>query len=258
MPAATPASQPSWSGLTNQSGISSWCPFFAINAMESASSIRVPIMKRALTFAAVVLCTSTAIAQTSPTSLFRNAIQQNKPTPAPVLLTQAEIGNSNFSPEAEIPNPFDFGAELAAPPVPQVTIDSANDAPADPSSLPTGIRHNRKRTTVDALVDYATLSGVANASYGGVNWGYGTAKAPNHVANVLLRQECVDGLWASYPAMRAAECELMWRRLTATKNCGCGRDGCQSCNSGCAQCGHGTVLNRYAQSGCDSCDSCGN
>lgn len=206
-------------------------------------------MKRLFSFATVLLLTFSA-APLLAQSPYRSTVPTiNR------LAQQAEVGNSDFGGNTNIPNPFDFGGVPEAPPTPTYADESAElEDLQDPTSLPTGIRH-RRRNAVDAMVDYAVLSGVGQASHG-VHWGYGIPTAPNHIANILVRQECVDGLWDSYPAMRAAECELMWRHLTATKHCGCGggcNSGCQSCQAGCATggCAHGP-RNRYTAS-CDSC-----
>lgn len=173
------------------------------------------------------------------------------PTVPTLPLIQPEVGPAMQAPL--IPNPFD-NAPVEAPPLPAEVASDLEVGPQDPTSLPTGLRHRHRRSPVDAMVDYATLSGVADASgpHGIVDWGYGQLKAPNHIASILLREECVDGLWDSYPATRAAECELMWKRLTATKRCCQGCNGCGGCASGCGA-GNCGQVNRYTQS-CDGCD----
>ena len=165
----------------------------------------------------------------------------------------------------EIPNPFDMLGNTKNKPSeqkPQAPIIDPAPAPptqivpaqpvlktdlpqaeitADPTRLP--VRTNAP--VVDTMATYGHIAGVPDATATQVDWCYGTAQTPNPVAEVLLRQECVEGLWDGYDAMRAEECALMWSRLTAQKKC----RGCSKCRPDC-------TTNRYqtCDNGCQQCD----
>lgn len=141
-------------------------------------------------------------------------------------------------------NPFGFFEEDAnSAPEP---LSNANDLlvdeqppVSDPTSLPVAKKH---RSMVDTIVDQGVMASVADASSTPINWG-GSPQTPNPVGQWLLREECVEGLWASYPQQRAAECAHMWSHL----------NGHSACNSPCNVAGPCSVCaeparNRYTES----------
>jgi len=240
-----------------------------------------------LTAVALVCC------MVRPTVAQVQILRSGMPTPAPRLVGDqtavAEVEPLQMlTPAAspEIPNPFDyfdqgFSAEqtpiespVSLAPPPQ-TEPLASESPvaekaaeSDPASLPVG-RHHRQNspTIVDTIVSHATLGNIPNAAVTPVYWG-GAPQTPNPVAQWLMREQCVEGLWANYQQQRAAECDHMWSHLNGH---GCGT----ACASGpcsvCSQHAHqpATPRNRYLERfaaqppvGCNSCaqptacDSC--
>ncbi len=209
-------------------------------------------------------------------------LRSGTPTPAPRLISdQTSLAEAEplpfVSPNAPdaIPNPFDyFDQELPkveplaeqSPSVPFADEPAATeDQPnSDPASLPVGRRQRENGpTVVDTIVSQAALGNIANASVTPVYWG-GNAQTPNPVAEWLLREECVAGLWANYPQQRAAECAQMWSNL-AGHSCGCGAGTCSSgtCGAASASCTtcatHAAPRNRYLERlsappmGCNTC-----
>ena len=176
------------------------------------------------------------------------------------------------SPSAKnAPNPFDIFDTQA---MPQRSAPIAEiDAPADPRSIRVG-RQEVPTSVVETIVNHSMVGSIPQASMAPANWSQG-CQTPNPVADILLRQECTDGLWATYPAERAAECADMWNTLSGNHH-GCA-SGCNSCGTagGCGavvgcHSGHKPVLNRYRQHhaapatcgsvapstcGCSQCDS---
>ncbi|MEM8732970.1 MAG: hypothetical protein AAGG44_02025 [Planctomycetota bacterium] len=209
-------------------------------------------------------CLGVAILCSSTSSLFAQVQLLNRgPTPAPRLTaSQAEVEDSlPFVPETppSIANPFDFqtSTELApALQAPAVPSQVGQAQAGDPTSLPVGIRHrHRRNAVVDTMSNLGSIASVPHAATTQIDWCYGSTKTPNPVADVLLHQECVEGLWDRYPAQRAAECAHMWSKLTASKGCHrCQHGGCGSkCDSGCAS----QPVNRYrTNSSCDTCAHC--
>ncbi|MFN3191551.1 MAG: hypothetical protein ACE361_13665 [Aureliella sp.] len=213
-------------------------------------------------------CLGVAILCSSTSSLFAQVQLLNQgPTPAPKLTaSQAEIDDSlPFVPDPQqaIDNPFDLHRSSDAAPslqAPPTRPQSAQGQESDPASLPVGIRHrHRRNAVVDTMSNMGSIASVPHAATTQIDWCYGSTKTPNPVADVLLHQECVQGLWDRYPAQRAAECAHMWAKLTASKGCHrCQHGGCGSCSSG--NCDSGCTsqpVNRYrAKSSCDSCVHC--
>jgi hypothetical protein len=171
---------------------------------------------------------------------------------------------SGLQPAAEqIPDPFQFLDNPQEPASTPAKTDSSRSpvliAPqtksgesSDPASLPVSRPYSSNNAVVDTMVHQGVIASVPHAATSPVEWCYGELRAPNHVADFLMRQECVEGLWDRYPAQRAAECAHMWEKLTATKQCHCGH-GCGSCN---ANYSHSGSVNRYTQSQCDGCAHC--
>lgn len=119
-------------------------------------------------------------------------------------------------------------------------------AGTDPNSLPVG-RHTHQREIVDTIGDYSMLENIPHYENTQVSWNHRT---PNPVADSMLRQHCVNGLWDSYPAQRALECMRIQERL-AGHACGhCGTAG------SCGTCGCGTSAmprNRYREQSNQNC-----
>lgn len=200
----------------------------------------------------------------NPANAQTHANRLNRPTPAPTLVSGAnQIPSSDSPTTAEInaiDNPFDFldapqpehglRTEASSP-----SDTSRSNSPAsDPSSLPV-VRHPRQGI-VDAIVDHAALDGVMDASQSPVFWTQ-SAQTPNPVASILLREQCVQGLWDGYQAERARECAAMWAHLAGHQHCG---NACGSCAAGGCQSGAcAGPRNRYREA-CDSapvgCSSC--
>ena len=184
-------------------------------------------------------------------------ILSGTPTPAPQLvstqsdLTEEAVGLFDSTPSVSTPareavNPFEGLTQV-------LTIDGENTSePAsdDPNSLPVG-RHHRQRTVVETIIDHSAAAYVPNASYAPVYWGNQMPQAPNPVAEVMLRQQCVDGLWAGYQAERAQECAAKWEHI-AGKHHGC--TSCKGAGKPCSTCDVQPV-NRYIQS-TPSCSDC--
>ncbi|MCR9293492.1 MAG: hypothetical protein NXI32_12285 [bacterium] len=216
----------------------------------------------------ISLCATVALICCGTSSLFGQIrlgdasafrLQEDINSPSDIRPAEAPIG---LNAEAEIPDPFTFldDSDGSIPPLsPEAT--AAQQAPAleiqpqadmdpsltDPKSLP--VRTNLpKNSVVDTMVNDDTVASIPNAALQPVDWCYGQMRAPNHVADYLMRQECVNGLWDNYPAQRAAECAHMWKHLTAKKKCRCGH----GCNTACGSC----PTNRYVSENCDSCTHC--
>ncbi len=217
-------------------------------------------MKKLHLLAAVAL----SCCAVSPTFAQVQILRNGVPTPAPRLVSDrtslAELEPLPIaSPDsaAAIPNPFDyFDQELPQIDPQATTIEEAlpnlvvdepaaagpnSDAERDPKSLPVG-RHHRQNSPsmVDTIVSQAALGNIPNASVTPIYWG-GAPQTPNPVAEWLLREDCVGGLWANYPQQRAAECADMWNCLSGN-GCGCGAGGC----------GHGGC----ATGACGTCNTC--
>ena len=179
-------------------------------------------------------------------------LRAGTPTPAPRLVSdQTSLSEAQPLPLAPnsaetTSNPFDFFDKELPQVEPQVepqaevsqsdlqsaspsnqTLTNDQETESDPASLPVGRRHRHNGpSVVDTIVSQATLGNIANASVTPVNWG-GNMQTPNPVAEWLLREECVEGLWANYPQQRAKECATMWSKLAGP---------CGGCSSGtCAQ-----------------------
>ncbi len=223
-------------------------------------------------------------------------LRSGTPTPAPRLVSD-ETSLSEAQPlplvpnsADAIPNPFDFfdqelpqvepQAEVSqtdlqstSPPL-EESITSDQEAESDPASLPVGRRHRHNGpSVVDTIVNQATLGNIANASVTPISWG-GNIQTPNPVAEWLLREECVQGLWANYPAQRAAECATMWSKLAGPCG-GCSSGSCVKAAAPCTTCqtssaprnrylerlsaspmGCNTCAPQLSNTGCTTCDSC--
>ncbi len=157
---------------------------------------------------------------------------------APGEVTQTTQPSISFADDAPVAAEDESPVRFA--PAPATTIEE------DPTSLPVA---NFGGNVVDTMANYGAISAVGNAELAPIDWGgYGMVRTPNPVADVLLHEECVQGLWDGYSAQRAAECSKMWSRLTAQKKCRkCGGKGC------CNECDG--AVNRYTQS-CDNCSQC--
>lgn len=193
------------------------------------------------------------------------------PTPrAAANADDLEEGLQFLTSASDIPDPFailEQNSDTEAAPSPA-------DAPAAPAQIepaaeidtiipdPSALEAeaDSQSDVVDRIVDQATVDGIPHANLSPIDWNQGVPNAPNHVARVMMRQECVDGLWNGYAQMRAEECAHMWAKLTATKKChdgSCGKNGCGAHGCGASGCGGGHTVNRYTGQGCDgSCADC--
>lgn len=130
----------------------------------------------------------------------------------------------------------------------------------DAASIPVGLHHRRNSSVVDTIVNQATLGSIPHCATTPIDWGT-SPHTPNAVADWLLREQCVAGLWDGYPQQRAAECARMWARLAGHSTCG---SGCATVSGPCTVCAqHPQVRrNRYtgrfsaAPMGCEPCNSC--
>ena len=178
----------------------------------------------------------------------------------------------------QIPNPFDYFAQEQSPSFPQAvsaesaasanSANSANSAPRSlpeehsrieapprspvtaqqpsgdslPAALPAGRDPQQQRSIVDTIVDQAAVGNVPqwiNAPM------YRSApQTPNPVADWLLREECVAGLWGGYQQQRAAECAHMWAHLSG--HCG-HHSACGAATGVCNACDSPRVRNRYLE-----------
>lgn len=175
----------------------------------------------------------------------------NLDAPAPAA-SQLESANGAPGTTHEIANPFSFFSDDPPAVEPRQSADSGRSASdRDPSSLsPRDDRH--KPTLIDTMANHALLANIPHAAHSHDCW-YGPCATPNPVAEVLLRQECVDGLWAGYQAQRAAECAKMWHHLA-------GRPApCYSVCGPCSACSPQPPRNRYLEQHGPACDtpSCG-
>ncbi len=138
---------------------------------------------------------------------------------------------------------------------PGESAGSNQAAEQDPASLPVGRHHRRAPSVVDTIINQAALGNIPHASTTPVYWG-GTHHTPNPVAEWLLREECVAGLWANYPQQRAAECAQMWACLAGHSSCGA--SSCGTVSGPCSVCAGTRVRNRYREQACGSCaPACG-
>ncbi|MEZ6133743.1 MAG: hypothetical protein R3C53_02420 [Pirellulaceae bacterium] len=212
-------------------------------------------MKKTITILATVAFTCCGL----QSSFGQIQINTGSPTPAPRLVSnQTELGEVSAPAREALGNPFDLFSEqdesaLLEPAELPATAPVENDrssyfqedsspSDADPKSLPVG-RHHRRHSVVDTVIDHATIASVPNAAMGPVFWNQ-TARTPNPVADILLREECnVRALWAGYPAEHAAECAKMWNCINGHHAHSCTQ--CASPATNCDVCQ--PVRNRYRQ-----------
>lgn len=217
----------------------------------------------------IILCATVAFSCCGINSLYGQIhLPHGSPTLAPQLVANqtqaAEIDGETPMPfqaptPVVVPNPFDF--ELSSPSpetnaaqnagvsgVELTDSPSLNQSNLDPSSLPVGRHHRRRPNIVDTMADYSMLANTPHAGVTPVDW-CRTNRTPNPIADIILRQECVEGLWAGYPAERAAECARMWEKIHGSCNNGCPVGPCQPCSVGAGiNVSAASILNRYRQS----------
>jgi len=205
-------------------------------------------MKRIVSFGVLACAVSSASFASAQTS-------QSKSLTSPVLslgATQAEIDQPPVPPSSgyQIPDPFDLSEQSPSDVVqPAPDLDSTHQLGGtsarieDPKSLAVGT-NVRKPSVVDTMANYATLADMPHAGHGPVQWGYGMGQTPNPVAEAMLREYCVDGLWDGYADQRARECAEQWAHIHGLKQWGFRHHGaCQHCGG-----------NRYLSRDCDACD----
>ena len=207
-------------------------------------------------------------------------LRSGTPTPAPRLVSdQTSLSEAQPLPLAPnsteaIANPFDFfdrelpqvepqaevsQSDLQSASPSNETLTNDQETESDPASLPVGRRHGHNGpSVVDTIVSQATLGNIANASVTPVYWG-GNTQTPNPVAEWLLREECVQGLWANYPQQRAKECATMWSKLAGPCG-GCSSGTCAQNAAPCTTCAvQKAPRNRYLERlsappmGCNTC-----
>ncbi|MEO8271514.1 MAG: hypothetical protein ABI557_17455 [Aureliella sp.] len=147
-------------------------------------------------------------------------------------------------------------------PQPQATKRNPFSKEADTdsaASVPVGRHHRHNPSVVDTIVNQAALGNIPHCATTPIDWGV-SPHTPHAVAEWLLREQCVAGLWDGYPQQRAAECAHMWACLNGHSACGSGcNSACGPCNA-CAQ--PQARHNRYtglcsaAPNGCEPCTSC--
>jgi hypothetical protein len=153
--------------------------------------------------------------------------------------TPAEASPDTYLPATPIDAQSPIKLDTDDSSVGEVHADVRGESIGDPSSLP--VSRNHGRDIVDTIVDYSVLANVQHASQGPVFW-TGAAQTPNPVAEILLRQQCVDGLWDGYQAQRDAECAAMWANIAGHPRCCQGQCGTAG---GCPTCPQPAVVNRY-------------
>ena len=220
------------------------------------------------------------------------------PAAAPRLVSdQTRLDDLNTAPATDasalesdgaqlLPNPFDYFADQLPTSTPQAAAETSSTQllpeeqslledgltnipsakqdtdDSSPASLPVGRHHRHQRSVVDTIVDQAAIGNIPHVTTTPIYWG-GVPQTPNHVAEWLLREDCVGGLWDGYPQQRAAECADMWAHLSGhCGHCGhCGSGGCGTVAEPCNACVKPRVHNRYlsgpsaAPQACGSCDS---
>lgn len=193
-------------------------------------------------------------------------ILENQADPRSMLVKSGQGDSFQPAAAADLTRPRGFQAEIAANPI-EDPFPGANSSPSDgllgedvapmpasdPASLPIGIRH--RHSPIDQILRNGLISQTPNSAQVPISW---PMQGPdNPTARMLLNPGCTQGLWANYPAERAAECALMYQRLA-------GHQRGRACGTGCAPCGqarcgseeygnaHFQSLNRYAPPGCDT------
>lgn len=206
----------------------------------------------------------------------------------------ATEGSLESAAKEAIPNPFDYFSEDLPKVQPQSagssnsptllteeqslledglpTNDSApqsNDSKRDSfaqesavdgtDSFPVGRHHRRNLSVVDTIVNQATLGNLPHCATTAIDWGT-APHTPNAVAEWLLREQCVAGLWDGYPQQRAAECAHMWACLAGHSACG---SGCAAASGPCTACAshsharHNRYTGRFSASkDCEPCNAC--
>ncbi|MGN6546099.1 MAG: hypothetical protein ACTHK7_13680 [Aureliella sp.] len=110
---------------------------------------------------------------------------------------------------------------------PQSTPSSA--APSSPPSIP------------PAAAPLGVLSNTPEAGMVPVCWpdGVGGCRTPNPIADMMARNWCTDGLWATYPAQRACQCVHIQQHTGGYNRYTYGSAACGACGSpACGTCGN--------------------
>lgn len=174
---------------------------------------------------------------------------------SPELLTEEQsLLEGDLPTSFSTPRPIDAKQNLI--------VEDSDEA----GSSPVGLHHHRNPSVVDTIVNQATLGNIPHCATSPINWGT-TQHTPNAVAEWLLREQCVEGLWANYPQQRAAECAQMWANLAGHSACGSG-SGCNNISGPCSACAQPSCApalgrhNRYTgrfsapPMGCEPCNTC--
>ncbi len=191
----------------------------------------------------IILCACVAFLATlnapqlSAQTLGPQAPQSVTPQPQeyPFDLIREQLSTSALDPT--LVEPVERDPVVRPNPVPAEI--AAAEIAGDPASIPTGTHHHRN-TMVDRVAQQQTVASVPLASDAVIDWGFGHPHPPIYIAQIMLRQDCVEGLWCGYGAIRTAACAKQWERLSAQE--------CRKCKTGCGN----AVVNRYT-AGCDSC-----
>jgi hypothetical protein len=181
---------------------------------------------------------STPAAQAAESVNFDGGLDELIPAPASDLNRNPELADDHTIVDGG-ENPF----YTSSPSDQKATVSAAPDT-SDPASLSVSTQHHEVGPVV-GLMNYpdASESPVAWPNYGRYN----------PTARVMMKSWCVDGLWSSFPAERAAQCAKIQQHLSGNCSAGCGGHtlgGCQVGQQGCGQ-----VRNRYTHTGSSACDS---
>jgi hypothetical protein len=199
---------------------------------------------------------NSSTSQARPRTILVKEVQEDAIQPAAEAeLKRSATANAEIT-SNDIGNPF-LGVNQSPSDLPS----DGHEAPAadrDPASLPLGNHH--RHDPIDQILSNGLISQTPNSAQVPVAW---PMQGPfNPTAHMMMDTGCTQGLWDSYPAERAAQCALMYKRLAGHQH----RHSCakQGCASGCKSCGHagcGTPAcgsahskpnNRYAPATCDA------
>lgn len=131
--------------------------------------------------------------------------------------------------------------------------EAGSSASQDPQALP-AVPPPHPVDPVETILQNSPSMVPAGTDFAPLHWS-GLGRAPNPLADYMRQQWCVDGLWDSHPAERAAQCAKQAYRISGAWRHHCSHCNCSYCgNAGCAaNCGHAcgshasckAPLNRY-------------
>lgn len=167
-----------------------------------------------------------------PTGLFASegdATEQSPPLAQPpaTIVNEAPSISSPFenSPPAQVETP--------------TSEASSGDSSSSSLEQPFG-KHQRQqageRSMVNTILQYGAYQDLPNASYMPIQWPSTSSHShtTNPIGRYMLRNWCVDGLWATYPAQRAAQCQAIQNSLSGCSHNHCNRYLMPNCSQGCS------------------------